>query len=283
MKNILGLVISHRKLGNSEILVKEIMKSIPGECQHRLIRVTDLKLEACQACYRCLQPDAGCGAHDDFNFIMDHIKQADAVVIGVPVYILGPHGYYKLMQDRLVGAYNYSQYTAGKPCVIVVPYGTVGWTGYSKAAANIFPRTLEMNIIDTWMVHATLPAESLYNDANREYARELGQRIFSGEPYQPGPRECPQCGSDLFHLRPDRQVECPICNAVGILGDDNLPDFSSSTHNRFAHQEIEEHFHEYLAAMRGRFKAEKDMIKDLQQDYKELDWWIRPAAPPVHS
>ena len=276
MKKILGLVISHRKLGNCEILVKEIMRSIPGDCEHRLIRVTDLHLESCKACYRCLQPEAGCGAKDDFNFVMDHIKWADALVIGVPVYILGPHGYYKLLQDRLVGAYNYSQYTAGKPCVMAVPYGTIGWTGYTKAAVNIFPRTLEMKVIDTWMVHATLPAESLYNPDNLEYARQLGGKIFSGEQYRPGPQECPQCGSDLFRLLPDRRVECPICNAIGILGDDNRPDFSESGHNRFAHHEIEEHFNEYLADMRGRFKAEKDMIKGLQQDYKEMDWWIKP-------
>ncbi len=276
MRTVLGLVVSNRKLGNSEILVKEIMRNIPGDCHHQLIRVTDLNLESCKACYHCLQPDAGCKTRDDFNFIMDSIKKADAVIIGVPVYILGPHGFYKLMQDRMVGAYNYTKYTAGKPCAIVVPYGTIGWAGYSKAAASIFPRTLEMKVIDTWMVHATLPAESLYNPANLEYARQLGRKIFSGGEYQPGERECPQCGSDLFHLLPGNMIECPICNATGILGDDNIPDFSASVHNRFDPHEIEEHFNEYLAEMRGRFKAEKDMIKGLQQDYKEMDWWIKP-------
>ncbi|MEQ8201927.1 MAG: NAD(P)H-dependent oxidoreductase [Syntrophomonadaceae bacterium] len=276
MKKVLGLVVSNRKLGNSEILVKEIMRNIPGDCQRQLIRVTDLKLEACKACYHCLQPDAGCKAHDDFNFIMDSIKKADAVIIGVPVYILGPHGYFKLLQDRLVGAYNYTKFTAGKPCVIVVPFGTIGWTGYSKAAVNIFPRTLEMKLIDTWMVHATLPAESLLDEKNLAYARDLGQRVFGGEEYRPGRRECPQCGSDIFRLLDGNRVECPICDAVGVLGEDSIPDFSACTHNRFSHHEIEEHFHEYLAQMRARFKAEKDILKGLQKEYKEMDWWIKP-------
>lgn len=276
MKKILGLVISHRKLGNSELLVKEIMKNIPGDCQHEIIRVTDLELETCKACYHCLQPDTQCKVHDNFNFVMNKIRQADGVVIGVPVYILGPHGYLKLLQDRLVGAYNYTKYTAGKPCIIVMPYGTIGWTGYSKAAARIFPLTLQMKIIDTWMINATLPAESLLTPANLAYARNLGQRMFSGEEYRPTPRECPQCGSDLFRLLPDNKVECPICNGIGILGPDNIPDFSSCTHNRFAQHEIEEHFHEYLGAMRARFKAEKDILKQAQKPYKDIDWWIKP-------
>ncbi len=276
MKTILGLVVSHRKLGNSEILVKEIMRNIPGECHHQLIRVTGLNLESCKACYGCLQPDAGCKTKDDFNFIMESIKKADAVIIGVPVYILGPHGCYKLMQDRMVGAYNYTKYTADKPCAVVVPFGTIGWQGYSKAAASIFPRTLEMKIIDIWMVHATLPAESLLNEENLAYARNLGRRIFNGGEYQPGERECPQCGSDLFHLLPGNIIECPICSAKGVLGADNIPDFTASTHNRFGPHEIEEHFNEYLAEMRARFKAEKDILKGVQKDYKEMDWWIKP-------
>ncbi len=276
MKKILGLVISHRKLGNSELMVKEIMKNVPGDCQHDLIRVTDLKLEACKACYHCLQPDTECKVHDDFNFVMKKIKQADGVVIGVPVYILGPHGCHKLLQDRLVGAYNYISHTSGKPCIIAMPYGTIGWTGYSKAAAQVLPRTLKMKIIDTWMINATLPAESLLTPANLAYARDLGQRMFSGEEYRPDLRECPQCGSDLFRLLPGNQIECPICNGIGTLGADNIPDFSASSHNRFAQHEIEEHFNEYLVAMRARFKAEKDILKHAQKQYKDMDWWIKP-------
>lgn len=42
-----------------------------------------------------------------------------------------------------------------------------------------------MKIIDIWMVHATLPAESLLNEENLAYARNLGRRIFNGESTSP--------------------------------------------------------------------------------------------------
>lgn len=276
MKNVLGLVISHRKLGNSELLVKEIMRSIPEECNRELIRLTDLKIDPCKACYRCLQPEQVCPLEDDFNFVLSKIKAADALVIGVPVYILGPHGYYKLLMDRLVGAANYAAHTKDKPCVIVIPFGTSGWQGYSQAASLIMPRLLQMRLVDIWQVHATLPAEALLNPDNLNYARSLGRDIFQGREYQPGPRECIQCGSDLLRLLPINRVECPICGAQGVLTSQGVPDFTASDYCRFSDHEVEEHFHGWLTEMKQRYWNEKDHLHQVQKDYRNIDWWIKP-------
>jgi multimeric flavodoxin WrbA len=276
MKKVLGLVISHRKLGNSELLVKEIMQNIPEECSRELIRLPDLKIEPCSACYKCLQPDHDCQLKDDFNFIISKIKAADALIIGVPVYILGPHGYYKMLTDRLVGAANYTAYTKGKPCVTVIPYGSQGWQGYSQAASLIMPRLLQMRVVDCWQVHATLPGESLLNPDNINYARTLGQDIFNGREYNSGPRECIQCGSDLFRLLPENRVECPICGAQGILKDNGIPDFTESDYFRFSDQNLEEHFHGWLTEMKHRYWDEKDRLHQVQKGYRDMDWWIKP-------
>lgn len=75
MKKVLGLVVSNRKLGNSEILVKEIMNNIPEECSRELIRLTDLEIKPCQACYRCLQPEKACLVQDDFNFVIKKLER----------------------------------------------------------------------------------------------------------------------------------------------------------------------------------------------------------------
>lgn len=276
MKKILGVVISKRKLGNSELLVKEIMSSIPGECSLELIRLTDLSIESCRACYRCLQPDQDCPIQDDFNYVMGKIKAADAVVIGAPVYILGIHGYYKMLTDRLVGAYNHALHTQGKPCAIVIPYGTKGWEGYSKASALPLPRLLKMKLIDCWVVHATMPGESLLNPDNLNYAQALGRELFSGRQYQPGSRECPACGSDVFRLLPDNQVECPLCGAKGVLNSEGLLRFAEEQYCRFADEEMEEHFKVWLAEMKHRFLAEKDRLKEVQKVYSDKEWWIKP-------
>ncbi len=276
MKKVLGLVISNRRLGNSEILVKEIMQSIPEDCQKELIRVTDLKLEPCKACYRCLRADKECPVKDDYNFLIKKIREADALVIGVPVYVLGPHGYFKMLMDRMLGVQNHVQDTAGKPCVIVSPYGTKGWDGYSKAALMILPRLLRMKVVDCWMVHATLPAESVMNPENISYAQSLGRGIFNGREYAPGKRDCSFCGSDIFRLLPGNRVECPVCGATGFLDQDGVPDFTDADYNRFSDEQLEEHFINWLLEMKNRFSQEKAPLLKMQKNYQSQDWWIKP-------
>jgi multimeric flavodoxin WrbA len=276
MKTVLGIVISHRKLGNSEILVKEIMNGIPETYNKELIRLTDLKIEPCRACYKCLQPDNDCPVKDDFNFVIDRIRSADALIIGVPVYILGPHGYYKMLTDRLVGMGNHVKHTQGKPCAIVIPYGAKGWEGYSKAASMIMPRLLQMKLVDCWQVYSTLPGESMLDPNNREYARKLGKELFNGRIYYPRERDCPFCGSDLVRLRAGGKVECPICGAEGILQENNIPDFSGSDYFRFSRREVEEHFGSWLNQAKQRFRTEKDRLREEQKEYRDNNWWIKP-------
>jgi multimeric flavodoxin WrbA len=276
MKKILGLIISHRKLGNSELLVKEIMRNIPHDCRYELIRLTDMKIDSCIACYKCLEFDNGCVKKDDFNFVMNRIKKADALIIGVPVYLLGPHGYYKMLCDRLVSCFKYHPFTAGKPCIVVVPFGVQRWEGYTKTASLVMPHLLQMKIVDYWPVLATLPGESLMNTANLEYAQDLGRSLFTNEPYVPGPRECPYCGSDLFRLLPDNKIECPLCGIEGYLKIDSMPSFPPNQECRLAANNILEHFDGWVRDMKKKFHEEKDELKGIQKGYKDFDWWVKP-------
>jgi multimeric flavodoxin WrbA/DNA-directed RNA polymerase subunit RPC12/RpoP len=276
MKKVLGLVISSRKLGNSEVLVKEIMSNIPEECEREMIRLTDLNLKPCKACYVCLQPDKTCPIQDDFNFVIEKIREADALIIGVPVYFLGPHGSYKILTDRLLGAQNHTQTTQGKPCIIVMPYGSTGWEGYSKAASLVLPKLLRMKLVDCWQVYATLPSESLLNSENLRYAQMLGRKLFNSHDYQAGSRECPECGSDIFRLLEDSQIECPICGSRYVLNSSGSLECFQSGYSRFSDQELDKHFKVWLLEMMDRFSNEKDHLRELQKNYRDQNWWIKP-------
>ena len=277
LKKVLGLVVSERRLGNSELLVKEIMANVPEPCERELIRLTELNIRPCRGCYRCLQPGAACSIRDDFNFLLGKIKECAALVIGLPVYFLGPHAGYKALTDRMLGAGHYVADTAGKPCVLVASYGVAGWEGYTRAAALVLPRVLQMNLLDYWAVHAALPGESLLAPQNLEKARSLGENLFSGRSMAAVPYTCPGCGSDLFRVLPGNKVECPLCTAVGRLQPAGAPDFAGSGPGRFSPEKMKEHFGGWLVSMKNKFLREKDLLKEVQAPYKNKDWWIRPG------
>jgi multimeric flavodoxin WrbA len=283
MKKVLGLVISERRLGNTEILLKEIIKNVPEPCSRELIRLTELNLKSCKGCYQCLVPGSGCKMKDDLLFVLDRVKGADALVVGMPVYFLGPHAYFKLFLDRLLCAGHFAEHTRDKPCVLVIPFGMHGWEGYSKAAALSLPALLKMKLIECWQVHAALPGESIINETNSLYARQLGEKLFTAAAGQAGKMDCPRCGSDLLRFLPGGAVECPICSGKGKIvtrGEEFGLDFSldRSTH-RFSEAGLEKHFKEWLVDMKSKFMLKKDILKKAQLPYSEYDWWVHPLPP----
>ncbi|MFZ5652347.1 MAG: flavodoxin family protein [Bacillota bacterium] len=276
MKKVLGLVVSERNLGNSELLVKEILGAVPDPCNREMIRLTEMRIESCRACYRCLTPGNQCRINDDFKYVLDRIMDADALVIGMPVYFLGLHGQFKMLTDRLMGVGQYAEKTRGKPCVIVIPYGLPGWEGYARTASLVLPRMLEMKLVDCWMVHATLPGEGVAKDQYRECARRLGAGIFNAGEYSGGPGECPCCGSDLFRLLPGGGIECSLCSARGCPGPAGSPEFHLSGHNRFSTEGLQEHFMGWLVKMREKYMAERETLKEVQNPYRGSHWWVKP-------
>lgn len=268
MNQILGIIVSPRKLGNSELLVKHIINHIPPPWEAEMLRLTDMKIEPCKACYRCLLPDKDCVLGDDFHLIMDKMKAASAVVIGLPVYILGPHSMYKVLCDRLLASDKFLPYTEGKPCIIVMPYGSPDWEGYSKAASLVLFRMLRMKIVAFWQPFATAPGEVFLNPNNLEYAAQLGKNIFTAPEFQPDERSCSLCGSDLLRLLPDHKVECPICGAQGILDADHKPDFKDTPYYRFSREESAQHF-AWLGNMKEEFLLNRSKLKEIQKKFDQ--------------
>ena len=98
-KHILGFVGSPRKLGNCELIVKEIYNHIKETHTLELIRMPSLDIKPCSACYRCVM-GGECPNQDDMAFVLDRIAAADAFVIASPVYFLGAHSIFKRILDR---------------------------------------------------------------------------------------------------------------------------------------------------------------------------------------
>lgn len=83
---ILALSGSPREDGNTERYMNIVLEQCAAAgAETELIRVFDLSVKGCRACYGCVEKKA-CIWEDDFQQVFEKIKQADVLLLGSPVY-----------------------------------------------------------------------------------------------------------------------------------------------------------------------------------------------------
>lgn len=278
--NILGLVASGRKLGNSEILAKEMLTDLEGE--KRLLRLSDLAVEPCQACYACLPAGKPCVIDDDFAFFLEQLAWADVVVIAAPCYFLGAHTSLKTIGDRLIAVLNDGERFQGKRCVAVVTYGVADWEGYSREMVMNFARFLHLDLRGTLLVQAANPGEVVHPDVLAE-ARALAGRLIGDDSIaidKTSTHVCGGCGSSLLQLNSSGQVRCVMCGLTGQMTVDAgrfAITFKPSDHSRFSPKGMAEHG-QRLETIKAEYIANRKGLMALRKKYQEQDeWWVRPS------
>jgi multimeric flavodoxin WrbA len=279
MKKILGIVGSPRKLGNCEIFIKEILRNIPEAHTSRLLRLHDFAVEACRGCYRCLFKENGCPQKDDFNLLLHAILDADALIVAVPTYFLGPNACLKRFIDRGLGFYAHAEELWGKPAVGVGIAGIDGKEGYTLLGIENFLKLLLADIKMTAMIYGALPGEVFVEEKNRNAAADLARALFSGASPKKQPN-CPLCGGDTFRFLDERRVRCMLCSNAGTLSViEGRPVFSigDTGHELFLSKEGVVRHREWLKGMKNRFVEQKDRLRDITGPYRKEGTWIAPA------
>ena len=136
--NILGIICSPRSPGNCELIVKEISRRIPVPHELKLTRLPKLNIQPCQGCYRCLFKEQRCWIKDDLNPVLDDMSWADALIVAVPTYFLGPNACLKLLLDRGLSFYGRAESLWGKPAVGIGIAGIDGKEGYTLLGIQNF-------------------------------------------------------------------------------------------------------------------------------------------------
>ena len=119
---ILALVGSPRKGGNTEILVDELLFAAQTKGHEvRKVRLAGLSIGPCRDCRACKRgDDHSCAVDDDMTELYEELAGADVLVFGTPIYWYGPTAQMKALVDRLrpfVG----SGSLRGKTGVLVLP------------------------------------------------------------------------------------------------------------------------------------------------------------------
>ncbi len=277
---ILGLNGSERKLGNTEILVKEALMGAEEEgAQVEMLRLTDYKVFPCDGLAPCVFGNTRCNLTDDFNFIVDKIVESDGVVLGTPCYILESTAIIKQLIDRVFSV-NYRSEARGKPAAVIVPYATRGWTPYAFLQPNILFLMLGMEVIDRALIHTQAINEVvLYDKALarvRETGRQVAKAVKSGDTsYRGEPGICPICQDRVLRiLRDDQTVECGVCGIRGKIAVEKGKikvhfDKDGILNHRFTQENIYRHFTYHIKPSRDYFTRTREVTKAKRERYRE--------------
>lgn len=98
---VLGISGSPRKNGNTELLMREVLKAAETEgCKTELFCISERQVSPCDACYTCFETGC-CRIQDDMQDLYDMLDRADAIVFGSPVYFGSVTAQAKAIMDRM--------------------------------------------------------------------------------------------------------------------------------------------------------------------------------------
>lgn len=133
MKNVLVVSSSPRKDGNSDTLCHRFAEGArEAGAQVEEVRLADLEVAPCRACYACFKAGA-CVQRDDMAALLDRIAAADVLAVATPTYFLTMCGQLKVMIDRLLPKW---QGLGGKDVYLIVT-GHDGRAGLELAAREL--------------------------------------------------------------------------------------------------------------------------------------------------
>jgi multimeric flavodoxin WrbA len=280
MKKILAIIGSPRKLGNCEIMAKEISNQLSIPHELNLLRLQDFNILPCRGCYHCLFKTEHCILKDDLNIVVQAMLDADAYIVCAPTYFLGINASLKIFIDRGISFYAHIENLWSKPAVGVAIAGIQGKEGYSRLVIQSFLKMIFADDKRTKVIYGALPGEIFLNKNNKQAAQELASALFGSEVENKSPC-CPQCGGDTFRFLDNNRVRCMLCsNSGNFTMDSGFPVFeiTESRHDFFSSKEDAIKHKKWLLGMKSRFLEHKKDLKEITLSYLKQGTWIKPPV-----
>ncbi|HEX3037874.1 MAG TPA: flavodoxin family protein [Oscillospiraceae bacterium] len=105
--NIIGIVASQRKEGNSAFIVNKILEGAKEQgAKTSAFGFSNLDIKPCRGCWACHKSDHGCVINDDMQKIYDALEYADVIVLGLPIYMGQMSAQGKIITDRLFARFS---------------------------------------------------------------------------------------------------------------------------------------------------------------------------------
>ncbi len=171
--NIIGIVGSKRKRGNTTILIEEALKPFLEEgdsCE--IINLGELSFDGCYGCEACAKTNK-CRLNDDMQPLYEKLRAADGVILGSPTYFYNMSSDMKKFIDRCYCFFTFgendrsqwiSEFENGNPkyggIIAVCEQNSVDDMGYTAMAMRDAWKSLGFrNVFVQGALHAFKPGE----------------------------------------------------------------------------------------------------------------------------
>jgi multimeric flavodoxin WrbA len=185
---IIGFNASPRKSGNTAWTIGQILESAAETgAETQIFHCGELNISPCKGCLGCVKGD-GCVVDDDMRGIYAALKQADALVLGSPVYMAQMSGQAKVFTDRLFAQITprfsprFKEENAGKKLILVFTQGNPEqnkFQAYYDYTKNMF-QMLEFDVKDFIVATGTRGGQASENAKLSGVLREAGQKLAIG-------------------------------------------------------------------------------------------------------
>ena len=122
-KQVLGIVGSPRRGGNTDILVDEVLRGAKeaGASVEKIL-LGRMDIGHCRACDHCRKTGA-CIQQDDMPELLKKMERSEIYVFGTPVYFMGPSAQLKTFIDRwyALGADGRKTMLKGRRVILTIP------------------------------------------------------------------------------------------------------------------------------------------------------------------
>jgi multimeric flavodoxin WrbA len=260
--NVLGICASYRKLGNTEILVKEALKACSDQgCRTDFIRLTDYTIEPCKGCMACIFRGEECRISDDMSALLDIMDAHDRLILGSPTYVLFPPGIIKMTVDRLFMAQDRFK---GKKASTIGVAALPDWEPFLLPVLNMFVLSFGYDLVDSEIFYGAGPGEVLLEEENLKKARTMGERLLQENPEVTVTDACPVCRSTFVSLA---RMKCPVCNLTLSVQDGKVV-YDPPDHHRYTEEGRAEHLENWILQTEGRYFKNLEKIKTLKNKYQ---------------
>ena len=183
---IVGFIASQRKKGDTAWTVNKILEGAKEQgAETQAFYSGELDIRPCRGCLGCVK-GGGCVVDDDMQKLYGALKQADALVLGSPVYMGQMSAQAKIFTDRLFAhitprfSPRFKEENAGKKLILVFTQGNPDpdkFRVYFDYTKSMF-QMLEFDVKGLHIISGTRTESASERKELHAAMREIGASFF---------------------------------------------------------------------------------------------------------